>query len=39
MTADAKPVVGLIGLGSLGNPMALSALEAGYQMVVGGTAE
>lgn len=34
MTADAKPVVGLIGLGNLGNPMALSALEAGYQMVV-----
>lgn len=34
MTADARPVIGLIGLGNLGNPMALSALEAGYQMVV-----
>jgi 3-hydroxyisobutyrate dehydrogenase len=28
------PVIGLIGLGNLGNPMALSALAAGYQMVV-----
>lgn len=28
------PVIGLIGLGNLGNPMALSALSAGYEMVV-----
>jgi 3-hydroxyisobutyrate dehydrogenase len=28
------PVIGLIGLGNLGNPMALSALAAGYKMVV-----
>ncbi|MFM8312250.1 MAG: NAD(P)-dependent oxidoreductase [Ilumatobacteraceae bacterium] len=32
--ADSKPVVGLIGLGNLGNPMAVSALAAGYQFVV-----
>jgi len=31
---DALPTVGLIGLGNLGNPMALSALSAGYEMVV-----
>ena len=37
MNAQAErtlPVVGLIGLGNLGNPMALSALSAGYEMVV-----
>jgi len=28
------PVIGLIGLGNLGNPMALSALSAGFEMVV-----
>jgi len=28
------PTIGLIGLGNLGNPMALSALSAGYKMVV-----
>lgn len=28
------PTIGLIGLGNLGNPMALSALSAGYGMVV-----
>ncbi len=28
------PVIGLIGLGNLGNPMALSALAAGYKLVV-----
>ena len=28
------PTIGLIGLGNLGNPMALSALAAGYEMVV-----
>lgn len=28
------PTVGLIGLGNLGNPMALSALAAGYDLVV-----
>ena len=31
---DAKPVVGLIGLGNLGNPMALKLLDAGYPLVV-----
>jgi len=31
---DPLPVIGLIGLGNLGNPMALSALAAGYNMVV-----
>jgi len=31
---DAKPVVGLIGLGNLGKPMALSLLASGYRMVV-----
>ena len=37
MSADAhdtKPTVGLIGLGNLGKPMALSLLDAGYQLVV-----
>ena len=37
MNAQAErtlPVVGLIGLGNLGNPMAVSALSAGYEMVV-----
>jgi len=29
-----KPVVGLIGLGNLGKPMALSLLAAGYRMAV-----
>jgi len=28
------PIVGLIGLGNLGNPMAVSALSNGYNMVV-----
>lgn len=28
------PVVGLIGLGNLGNPMAISAMSAGYELVV-----
>lgn len=28
------PVIGLIGLGNLGNPMAVSALSHGYNMVV-----
>ena len=28
------PTVGLIGLGNLGNPMAVSALSHGYPMVV-----
>ena len=30
----AKPTVGIIGLGNLGNPMAASALAAGYPLVV-----
>lgn len=36
MTGAARsgPVVGLIGLGNLGAPMAQSALEAGYRLVV-----
>jgi 3-hydroxyisobutyrate dehydrogenase len=34
MGNDAKPVVGLIGLGNLGKPMALSLLASGYRMVV-----
>ena len=33
-TNKSLPVIGLIGLGNLGNPMALSALSAGYEMVV-----
>jgi 3-hydroxyisobutyrate dehydrogenase len=33
-TKGVLPVVGLIGLGNLGNPMALSALAAAYKMVV-----
>ncbi|MEY3354144.1 MAG: 2-(hydroxymethyl)glutarate dehydrogenase, partial [Actinomycetota bacterium] len=32
--SDTKPVVGLIGLGNLGKPMALSLLASGYRMVV-----
>ena len=28
------PTIGLIGLGNLGNPMAVSALSHGYNMVV-----
>jgi len=31
---NALPTVGLIGLGNLGNPMAVSALSNGYNMVV-----
>ena len=31
---DARPVVGLIGLGNLGKPMALSLLAADYRLVV-----
>jgi len=30
----APPTVGFIGLGNLGNPMALSLLDAGYRLVV-----
>ena len=30
----ALPTIGLIGLGNLGNPMAVSALSHGYSMVV-----
>ena len=30
----ALPTIGLIGLGNLGNPMAVSALTNGYKMVV-----
>ena len=33
-SAGTLPTVGLIGLGNLGNPMAVSALAAGYPMVV-----
>jgi len=29
-----KPTVGIIGLGNLGNPMAMSAIAAGYPLVV-----
>jgi 3-hydroxyisobutyrate dehydrogenase len=32
--SDVKPVVGLIGLGNLGKPMALSLLDSGYELVV-----
>lgn len=32
--ANSLPTIGLIGLGNLGNPMAVSALTAGYPMVV-----
>jgi 3-hydroxyisobutyrate dehydrogenase len=32
--SDVKPVVGLIGLGNLGKPMALSMLDSGYELVV-----
>lgn len=31
---ETLPKVGLIGLGNLGNPMALSMLDAGYELVV-----
>ena len=31
---NALPTIGLIGLGNLGNPMAVSALTNGYKMVV-----
>lgn len=31
---NALPTIGLIGLGNLGNPMAVSAMAAGYDMVV-----
>ncbi|MFM8248297.1 MAG: NAD(P)-dependent oxidoreductase, partial [Acidimicrobiaceae bacterium] len=31
---NALPTIGLIGLGNLGNPMAVSALSNGYKMVV-----
>ena len=33
-TANSMPTIGLIGLGNLGNPMAVSALAAGYPTVV-----
>ena len=33
-TTSTLPTIGLIGLGNLGNPMAVSALSAGYPMVV-----
>jgi 3-hydroxyisobutyrate dehydrogenase len=32
--AQDKPTVGMVGLGNLGNPMAVSLLQAGYPMVV-----
>ena len=32
--SEVKPVVGLIGLGNLGKPMALSLLDAEYELVV-----
>ena len=31
---NSLPTIGLIGLGNLGNPMAVSAMAAGYDMVV-----
>ena len=31
---DTLPTVGIIGLGNLGNPMALSLMDAGYRLVV-----
>jgi len=34
MGNKSKPIVGLIGLGNLGKPMALSLLASGYQIVV-----
>jgi len=34
MTTEVRPIIGLIGLGNLGNPMAISAMSAGYEMVV-----
>lgn len=33
-TSQTAPTVGLIGLGNLGNPMALSLLNSGYRIVV-----
>ena len=33
-SSNSLPTVGLIGLGNLGNPMAVSALSNGYNMVV-----
>ena len=33
-TSGTLPTVGMIGLGNLGNPMALSLVEAGYPLVV-----
>jgi 3-hydroxyisobutyrate dehydrogenase len=33
-SSNSLPIVGLIGLGNLGNPMAVSALSNGYNMVV-----
>ena len=33
-TTQSLPTIGLIGLGNLGNPMAVSALSAGYPFVV-----
>jgi 3-hydroxyisobutyrate dehydrogenase len=33
-SSNSLPIVGLIGLGNLGNPMAISALSNGYNMVV-----
>ena len=32
--SDVRPIVGLIGLGNLGRPMALSLLDSGYDLVV-----
>jgi 3-hydroxyisobutyrate dehydrogenase len=37
MSDIAKPVVGYIGVGIMGAPMALHALEAGYRLVVNDT--
>lgn len=34
MTTSTAPTVGMIGLGNLGNPMALSAMSAGHELVV-----
>jgi len=31
---NSLPTIGLIGLGNLGNPMAVSAMAASYDMVV-----
>ena len=32
--ANSPPSIGLIGLGNLGDPMAVSAMAVGYGMVV-----